>query len=470
MAHSHMLRGDATLISPINVSLRCCDVLNGVRDTRSSRIAQKVMTNWSACADECRVRTHCHHFSYAGRERDGFCVFCSACELAPPYHGDRDGSMFQSWSLARAPFEQVSATAHLLRLLAPLDLNGSYSERLYGRTNAMPPLGHLRILWLELLSNESVRSLVYHAEPCRLYGLAPYRPLYSVRDIAFATPLDSLWLHSAPNSASAIPNHTWVEVTHCPDLRRFGAPAARWKYLPMWLYVAGGSGAAVNVGRTIIVPDYDEASAVLELLFAGDLYDDNCLHLAAAAPPAAKLNSSQPAFRWQAGYSSKRMNATRYALYRKSAREVARYARAQAVVDMHMLDPFDSLQIATTREWFSPLEWRHEIIMLRLRDCLPLGAPAARDGTRLRCGRPPDDLVECAEPSEALRRLSTCTGDHGALSPRAREILIQQHQHTQEVGGTCGDAAAGCWSALEQPDRHHCTAALARRYSTALRV
>ena len=44
-----------------------------------------------------------------------------------------------------------------------------------------------------------------------------------------------------------------------------GRVAPAWKFLPMWLYAAHGSGVSINVGVTRVVYSDDEASHLLDL-------------------------------------------------------------------------------------------------------------------------------------------------------------------------------------------------------------
>ena len=231
-----------------------------------------------ATIDECEARcmadAKCSFFSHHGRLRR--CALCAVCELG------RTATTWTSWAVSPGgytSFEPVDAVVSLEQIIAPLELNESYSDRLYGGRGLMPPLASLRILWLALLPEQAIRALSRVSPPCQLAARPPWRPLVSAVDVAFANPRDALWLYR-PIRREAVPNGSWVEVTHCADrrpLRLSGMPA--WKYHPMWLYEAPGSGVSVNVGRTLAVDSYEEAAALLERLFPGEL----ALHSLSAA-------------------------------------------------------------------------------------------------------------------------------------------------------------------------------------------
>ena len=53
-----------------------------------------------------------------------------------------------------------------------------------------------------------------------------------------------------PSSAPPAANHSWIEVAHCPDRRKKerDARSPAFKFGPLWLYAAEGSGVWVNVG------------------------------------------------------------------------------------------------------------------------------------------------------------------------------------------------------------------------------
>jgi hypothetical protein len=190
-------RQNFSRIGEVNASLACCTGEayhgTGVHDGPEKRTSSRLV-----CEAMCTSRKECQFYSWAQHEyyhRGGLCVFCKVCQLAarglPRLHMN-----FSSWARDPGPFERVEEAQWVERLLAPLDLNGSYSVHLYGQQRRLPALNELRVLWLTLLTNTSLRALASRAPPCRLQAAMPFLPTYTVRDTVFATPFDSLWLRS----------------------------------------------------------------------------------------------------------------------------------------------------------------------------------------------------------------------------------------------------------------------------------
>ena len=68
----------------------------------------------------------------------------------------------------------------------------------------------------------------------------------------------------------------------------------------MWLYVAPGSGVAINVGRSIVVSDFIEASRLLALAFPGD-------YKVGPAEPATRTGAAEGGgITWTLGHRTKR--------------------------------------------------------------------------------------------------------------------------------------------------------------------
>jgi len=127
-------------------------------------------------------------------------------------------------------------------------LSSDYSMLLYDEPEALD-LRHARILWPTLLDEQSVTSLsgkvncVHSAAPVSVQMSPP--PFAFVHPPANVLQGHALWVHR-PRTAllPAVPNDTWVEVTHCP----YAAG-----HVKMWLFAAPGSGLWMNVGRTLIL-------------------------------------------------------------------------------------------------------------------------------------------------------------------------------------------------------------------------
>lgn len=122
-------------------------------------------------------------------------------------------------------------------------LQGAYSAALYGATGRLPPPEQLRVVWLRLLSNSTLRALPL---ACSCASAPPAQPFF-VPISHLHNPADGLWVHRRPGSAMAIPSGGWAEVTHCVD---------DWR--PFWFYVAEGSALSINVGVTLVVTEEED--------------------------------------------------------------------------------------------------------------------------------------------------------------------------------------------------------------------
>ena len=136
-------------------------------------------------------------------------------------------------------------------------LQDSYSRHLYGRSSGVP-VG-FQIVYLPLVPPPAA-ALLRRMGVCVFQSAPDASPLYAPHSIAF-NPSGSVWVHRDPGRAEAevlgavgTPAHSWVEVTHCGSLDEWRRAGTR-----RWLYLARGSGVAVNVGRTVVI---DEAYLV----------------------------------------------------------------------------------------------------------------------------------------------------------------------------------------------------------------
>ena len=102
--------------------------------------------------------------------------------------------------------------------------NGSYSERLYGAKHKLPRCSQLRLLWLPLMDNATLRTI----HLCGDKGMVP-RPIpprllyfpftYEYKDSAMVPALldrNAPELRDPPLEPWGLPSNAWVEVTHCP--------------------------------------------------------------------------------------------------------------------------------------------------------------------------------------------------------------------------------------------------------------
>ena len=351
-----------------------------------------------SCAARCLRTKDCTFLSFGGT---GQCVLCSACEL----HRSFDARNYTSFG-RRTGGSSVSYVEVALASLPAGLLQEEYSTLVYGAPGRVD-VASLRLLWLNLLPTRALHSLAASIGVCKGSSAPPWRPFYAPHDIT-ANPRDALWMHppliQAPRTA-ALASHSFTEVTHCAQnmLRR---PGAAWKAVPMWLYVAPGSGVWVNVGRTLALESFAEAAHVLARAFPGEprdyataLGDRSCEQQPASLKPAA--NRTGKGINWRdAGSTSELRQRTRHAL------------NALNDVDVRALD---SVQILRHQEYFS-IERRHELVLLRRPECAPLHA----DDPEVRCGRSPW-LRRCT-PQE-IARVTTCVGFSAPFSAPVRQVL-----------------------------------------------
>lgn len=112
-------------------------------------------------------------------------------------------------------------------------LSDQYSMTLYNGTGRLP--ASLRVVWLRLLDNATLRALPL---VCCGVPLPPWQPfMYPPSEVRTST--DSLWVHHAGNQWQPLADHAWAEIVHCSDVWR-----------PLWFYHAPGSGLSINVGKT----------------------------------------------------------------------------------------------------------------------------------------------------------------------------------------------------------------------------
>lgn len=381
----------------LHASSDCCRLSPGGYGIKYGRLVttMKGTPDAEGCFEHCKSTDTCAFFSHSTRYRK--CILCSACELeaAPAFVVHEKtlqlSQMYTSWSMRPlAAFSSRSPPDDAL-MLALGSLQGEYSKRLYGKPGLVDS-STLRLVWLDLLPAAALEQL-NTTGICGVEAAGPWRPFFTSIDL-FTAPLDAVWISRRNNRPHALANHTWVEVAHCAQGRGWAEeglsnPRPAWKCKPAWFYVAHGSGVSINVGRTIVVDDFIEASILLELAFPGDLTPG----VAVPAGPADaysrrtnRANGSEQVW-WSPGHRTKR-----------HARE-----RQQAMQPPTDMSSIDSIQVLENWEWYSK-EPRHELIMLRHReeDVLDASTPG------LRCGKFPQ-LRSCATDPAALTRVSTCT-------------------------------------------------------------
>jgi hypothetical protein len=348
------------------------------------------------CVARCLRTRDCTFLSFGGT---GHCALCSFCELHHSFDARNYTSFGRRTSGSSLGFVEVALAS------LPADLQQEYSTRLYGAPGRVDEAS-LRLLWLDLLPPRAMRSLAASGGVCKGSSAPPWRPFYAAQDVT-ANPRDALWVHpplQAPRT-TAIASHSFAEVTHCAQnmLHRRGAA---WKAVPMWLYVAPGSGVWVNVGRTLALESFAEAAHVLARAFPGEPSDHAAaLGGASCALPAATL---QPAANGTGrGINWRDAGSTR-ALQRRTRRALI----ALDAVDVRALD---SVQILRHQEYFSA-ERRHELVWLRRPECAPLRA----EDQEVRCGRTPW-LQRCTP--QQLARVTTCVTWRTPFSTPVRQAL-----------------------------------------------
>lgn len=334
----------------IDGAARCCEV---------SQL--KVAPTWSgpevtreSCRQRCLNESTCTFYSYAAKWK--LCETCTGCELerCPPSQGCFH-QFFQSFSRDHES-EDFVATPNTLGQITPL-LQTTYSISLYGKAEHVVE-SDLRVIWVSLVGSD-VFSKLLAMGVCRYNSRPPHQPLYWMHDTS-ANPKDAVWIHKPRGADIAVGNHSWIEVTHCPQniLAPQGSNSIG---APMWLYVAPGSGVSLNVGRTLALTSYRAVRRLLEEAFS--LGSNRSCHggmQRANLPPG------------------------------------------------HPLESIDTIQVLGHKEYFSA-ERRHEIVDLRAGECDILQASTKSairaGGATVACGREPH-LFQCEPP--ALRRVTEC--------------------------------------------------------------
>jgi len=352
----------------------------------------------AACLELCkRQGPSCMFVSHmaAAASELGECRRCNLCQLS----GAGSAQPCSSWS--RQPAELRLPTTFALKSWLPRDeLRGPYARRVYGThgTQAAPSLAALKVVWIDLLG-PAQRASIRKIGVCSRAGGTPLQPL-------FASVLrNALWVHQPGLIAHVpLPSYAWAEVIHCPLRAGPTEDAHWWRYAPMWTYVAPGSGVSFNVGRTLVVRSFAEASVVLQYLFPGT---------ASLGVDALPCGSAARRTGWLG--SAARSAATAHTANRPQPRQLLQLLDRRLGRDAgeRQLDAFlselDSLQIVEHTEWYAhtPL---HELLLLRQAECQRL--TPSMEG--LMCGALPA-LRNCTNGDDALRRV------HAGCGPTATD-------------------------------------------------
>ena len=207
-------------------------------------------------------------------------------------------------------------------------------------------------------------------------------------------------------------------------------PIAEWVQLPMWFYVAEGSGVAISIGRTLVVSSYEEVWDPGSELVSPLMWDPGSEPVPSRMRVCGIRDPNRRPLRPLCRTPSLHQAA---AALKQSTFWPGLDPGSNCTSEIPMREagaiPYDSVQILQHREYFSR-ESRHELIMLRLPNCAPL--TAATPG--LRCGKPPHHLRRCA-PRD-LDRMSRCAGWRRPFSPAIEGRLRLQSTRR----GKCGSS------------------------------
>lgn len=290
--------------------------------------------------------------------------------------------------------------------LAPL-LQDNYSVQLYGEPGRVDAKS-LRVVWLPLLPPEALRLVARLGGVCKYTSGYPWRPFFTGLDL-FANPLNAMWVSwdRGPLGGFPVANHSWVEVTHCPQ-GHAGHKGFAWQFGPMWLYAAPGSGVSINVGRTAVM-SHSDAARLLRRVYPSSLEcacSPGCeFGLKPGSPPPVRNGSScirhYSARHLQPDEPQRANDSSSSAVPRPTPKSLERYERCLSREDV--VAELDTIQIFDHQEYFSR-ERRHEIVRLRHDgECARL-EPSTPN---LMCGRFPH-LRRCPPNSTALQRVGRC--------------------------------------------------------------
>eukprot|EP00966_Prymnesium_polylepis_P021093 485340-Prymnesium_polylepis.3 len=259
-------------------------------------------------------------------------------------------------------------------LLQP-HLQGNYSIALYGGPGRVP-LDSLKLVWLPLLGTDALRAVADAGGICLLHAKFRF-PLFYAPHNPKCDPVGALWIRRdyGVSYNRPIPNHSWVEVTHCGASSGRPGPAIdsderrtrrfSWDVGPSWYYVAQGSGVSINVGRTAVLGWHSGTQALVHLyerlwgMCGGNNTGSGYWRLREANETEVNGTAGASArHEWSAPI--------------ETVPPAQRSLRSSHGID---LLGYDSLQITGHKEYFS-VERRHEIIMLHQPNCAPRGDPA----------------------------------------------------------------------------------------------
>ena len=128
-------------------------------------------------------------------------------------------------------------------------LQGEYSAVLYGGTHRLPALNDLKLVWLRLLDNDTLRCL----PPLCFWDTLESASSLSARHSYLFEPSNTMWIQ---NAVKPLESHAWAEVTHCRERNESVSDESTtsWEWKGhRWYYHTPGSGQSLNIGRTLIL-------------------------------------------------------------------------------------------------------------------------------------------------------------------------------------------------------------------------
>ena len=257
-----------------------------------------------------------------------------------------------------------------------VELNGNYSMRLYGSTGQLN-ISTVRVLWANLLPPDTLKRIIVR---CGSPIENAAGPLLYVRDTGNHYQSQAVWVHRSMAEASVADiyaNNTWVEVAHCGWLECNVSLQT-----PMWFLASPGSGARVNIGRSIVISGH------------------KLLHLALVKGDALQASAILKSYA-HGGLSS--LDSVQFRRFTGSHRPGRR-------------------------------EWVNEIVMLRMfsePDSLINHLPS------LRCG-PSNKLRKCQPTDAAVKQMATC----GQPPQAAMQSVLKRSDCPPNISSSWGNPDA----------------------------
>lgn len=136
--------------------------------------------------------------------------------------------------------------------------NGLYSYRLYGATNRMPACSQLRLIWLPLIDDATLKTIWICGGADAIPEPTPQNLLYFPQtpyqhyDAVVVASIRPGSVHAdlrGQFSPRGVPSESWVEVTHCPVAAEGARP---------FFYRMPGSGLSIFTGKVKVIGGFAE--------------------------------------------------------------------------------------------------------------------------------------------------------------------------------------------------------------------